>query len=164
MDATQATTVGALTKQDITALRTADRVSFHHNAGKGSVIRGTKEVKNAGPWEERERTYEIACEGSVRVYKDGDVTARNAQCFAMNHSGQFSDTWQTVVSAMRPGDVVLLEWVGSDNNGYLNGVQGQPLYHDRLYLLIRREGKRPLKFHVEDSICPNNTARMIRPV
>ena len=58
--------------------------------------------------------------------------------------------------------MLALEWIGADNNGYLNGSEGA-LYHDRVKLIVHRTGaKARLVFTLTDSICPDNSARMIR--
>lgn len=156
------TTKAGISKMDLKALREADRVCFFHQEGKG-LIRAVKTVKDKGPYDDRERTYEISTESRVRVYKS-DLGSREmqdaARCFAMVYSWQPSE-WATIASLLKEGDVLILEWVGTDNNGYLDR-QGEKLHHDRLRLLVKREGKRDMLFHVDDSICADNTARMVR--
>lgn len=165
MSETTEVRIGTLNRQDIKALQQADDVSFHRCKGKGKIV-ASKNVKNAGPFEENRKHYEIAVEDSVHIHGKGWDCLRNdnAECFAMRHGSNYSDEWQTVVSCLKPGDVVSLRWVGNDNNGYLDKAQsdGRSLHHDRLYLCVKREGKRNMVFHIEDSICPNNSARMIR--
>lgn len=163
---TETATVTGLNKVDIQALRQADRISFHRHNGESSVV-CTKEMRRAGPFEERERKHEIPCQDTIRAYNgpDGDYQdARAAQCFEMIHSAQVSETWRTIAGLVRAGDEIELEWIANDANGYLKSAtsEGRQLYHDKLYLHIRRGGRRALSFYLDDSICPNNTARMIR--
>lgn len=153
--------IGTLTKLDIRAMRDADSVSFHYHAGE-SHVSCSKRVKDAGPFDERERRYDIICTSDVTVYRDDNREDRHAAaCFAMIHSSQYSEEWQTLVSCLKPGDVLSMRWVAADNNGYLKSAAGEKLYHDRLYVKVKRDTRR-LSFHVDDSVCPNNSARMVR--
>jgi hypothetical protein len=164
--------IGTISKIDIQAMKLADTVSFHRVNGKNTIV-ATKRVPKPKAFEDTERRHEIEVDGHVDHFRgDGEYALpydtiehihKFASCFDMIHSSQYSDEWQTIVSILRPGDVISLVWQGADNNGYLNNAQGQRLYPDKLYLKVKRDGKRDMSFYLTDSICPNNTARMIRP-
>jgi hypothetical protein len=183
-DTTNATELDlALTRDHIKGLRTADRVCFDHVPGGGGAgefrtgLRAIKTVK--GPWRE-EITLQVPAMSSVHVHSDLlDYDTRNganARCFEMLY-GTYNEEWQTIAGLLKPGDVLELRWVGNDSNGYLkratvteaekDGIcgpgHGQGLRHDKLYVHIRRGGKRKYSFYLADSICPDNTARMIKP-
>ncbi len=175
-------TIYSLTKNDVKALRTADRVCFDHftvqkpNSGRQSGIRCIK--VGSAPWRE-EVTFYVNAKSSVYLHGDGiDYDVRNgktATCFDMIHSPQCSEEWKTIVSLLREGDEIELRWMGCDQNGYLNRATvtdsdndgsaglGMKLCHDKLYLHVRRGGKRKYSFYLSDSVCPDNSARMIRP-
>lgn len=153
------------------------------------VIAASKRVRDPGPFDEREKTHRIeGLTSRVTIHEDprpwGD---RNYQhCFAMIHGAQHSLEWQTVAGFLKAGDIVELVWVGADDNGYLRsavttdtkrdgeasdfGVHnvGCRLYHDKLYLTVRRRSggkaaEKRYQFWVNDNISPDNSARMIRP-
>ncbi len=158
--------IGTLNKMDIKALQQCDTVSFHRirtGSRMDNLIAATKRLKNNGPFDDRERKHTITCTATIRVFKNDDVFASSSQdatCFACIVTAQYCEEWQSIVSILKAGDTVSLEWVGGDNNCYMNR-QTEKLYHDRLFLCIKRKDKK-MKFHVCNSICPNNTARMIR--
>lgn len=169
MNATE-TAVNGLTALDIKALRTADRVSFHHLHGDphGSIV-ATKRVNNAGPFEDRERDHRMTCCVTFSGrFEDSRVDRHNCDCFAMVYA--YSEVWQTIAAFLRTGDEILLEWYADGQcNGYCEKAivqdgpgAGMRLHADVLYLKVMRKGKR-YSFYLDASICPNNTARMIRP-
>lgn len=172
----------ALTKCDLKALRQADRICFDHgapNPGEG-VVRAVKCGK--APFRQ-EATHSIPVRSSVFLH-GADANAAYVhrgdasdfcRCFVMVFSPCYDQEWQTVVSLLRAGDELSLRWIGADNNGYVGRARvterdeschdaglGERLYHDRLYLKVRRAGKEKYSFYLADSACPNNSARMIR--
>ena len=158
-------TVG-LTSDDVKALRQADQVSFHFHQDQGSIV-ATKRVKNPGPFGERERRHEFNVSSSF----SGNKGSKPRQCFAMEHGASYSETWQTIAQSLKAGDEVTLHWsADGERTGYLEGAKvsqdntcaaGMELHADALYLQVRRGDKR-LSFFLSVSICPDNTARMIR--
>lgn len=162
MESTLETTaaIGTLTKDDLKALRQADRLCFDRDRDGTSGIRCIKLVRNAGPFGEKERTVDVLCEATMH----GQGVA-SASCFEMiyNYHGP-ECLWESIASILKVGDVLSLEWFADNNNGYIDRAltSGEKIHRDELYIRIRR-GEKKLRFHLATSICPNNTARMIRP-
>lgn len=164
-----------ITKMDIAALKKADRVSFDHTSGKG-VIRCTKRGKP--PYGDETSVEISAVSSSVYVYGTDDNTPSKtdtARCFTMIYAS--SPILQTIISLLKEGDRIMLDWRGSDNNGYVKASRitnetesdsvgpwniGEKIYHDKLYIVIIRKGKTKYTLYMDDSICPMNSARMIQ--
>ena len=160
-----------ISADDVKAMRTADTISFHFNRSEGSTIRATKRVKNPGPFGDRERQHEIKCgthfmgkhESGLRVATD------NASCFEMIMSAEHSEHWQTVAGFLKAGDILRLHWYADAmSNGYVEDsvtnnevARGYRLHADALYLKVTR-GEKRYAFLLDVSVCPSNTARMIR--
>jgi len=165
--------LGLLTRDDLKALRSSDSICLDHDEpGKGAI----RCIKREGaPWYSS-REHSIACGSFLRLYGEGEQTddcRKRARCCAHVSGSKYAEhthTW-TALSFLRAGDVVSLEFVGGDHNQYIKSARtgegleytppGEKLYHDVAYLRVKR-GKRVLVFFMAWSICPNNTARMIR--
>lgn len=157
--------VDQLTAEDIAALRMAESVTFHHYDGQSVIrvqIRGHGEPVIFTARQQRlfpkpgtfdsERMREIACDHSINSYQ-GIREPRTTQCF----TGFLSlppAHWHTIAGSLRKGETIELQWVGSNNNQYEDDAG---LHHDALYL---KAGQRV--YLVDTSVCPDNTARMIR--
>ena len=162
---------GQLTKTDLDALRRANMASFHWDAtfedltwkGEGHISL-TRRLPNAGPLDEQERTHRIQAKGSLKDYCDKD-RARDwgkVHCFTMEHTCSMSPEWQTVVAIAKVGDRLEMQWTkDAYNSGYARDADGVPLHFDRMALIVVR-GERRFLFNLQVSLCPSNTARMIR--
>lgn len=149
-----------LTADDVKALRKADTVSFHTNED-GTFIRAsfkddvvTKTNADLFPVRNnraRERQIVIDHESYDAFY-----------AFAMVHTAQYSRTFQSIARLLRKGDFIALRW-GKDSNTN-ETLRKAGLHADQLDVVIYRgkAGTDPLVFTVETSVCPDNTARMIR--
>jgi hypothetical protein len=78
----------------------------------------------------------------------------------------FDETWQTIVSLLRPGDCIKLCWL---RDGYSNDYLRKASVHaDRLDVVVERKGSKPnsrlrrMRFMLSVQCCEDNTARMIR--
>lgn len=158
-----------LSALDIKALRQADRVSFHHFQGNGSII-CTRLIRNYGPYDDRERRYEFNVQSSFSgKMNDELIDPASVCCFEMIHTCHCSEEWQTVLHFLRAGDEITLHWSadGSANeyvrNSYIRDGHGagEKLHADMLTLKVKRGDKR-LAFLLDVCFCPDNTARMIR--
>lgn len=165
----------ALTADDITALREADTVTFHHGPENSRYVatcirahmrggyssepriwsaREQRLFNEADRSGDRERTI-MPARSSVRAY--GQVIGDRAVAF---HSvSPARDTWQTIVGLLRKGDTLWVEWVADNNNQNHEAVN---FHSDELILHVLR-GDRGFAFKVAVSVGPHNTARMIRP-
>jgi hypothetical protein len=90
------------------------------------------------------------------------------RCFEWVSSAQYSEEWRTIVRILRSGDALELVWIGDAlANGYLKNGEGVRLHADRLALQFTRpraKGPQLWSFNVGESICPDNSARMIRGI
>lgn len=178
------TTLAALTRDDITAIRAADTVSFHHGPNYGPKIRlslgggysdqpriYTAREQRLYPQQDGDRTRELRVASSMSGYaEEGFGMWRgqdfpNATGFHMIHSPRYNDEWQTVVSLLRTDDVLTMVWSADNNTGTARDFG---LHIDELRLRIDRNGGAPaekgstLTFLLTVSMCRDNSARMIR--
>lgn len=154
-------------KDDLKALRNADTVCFRGSED-GFTIECIK--KERDEFGEKERRRNIPVLGSIYNGWDRDggrargEVMRNA--FAMFSSAQYTENWRTVVSLLRVGDELRLEFRTDEaTNGY---VKDANLHADELYLRVARTvGSSPreqrMYFLLDTSITPSNSARMCRP-
>lgn len=66
---------------------------------------------------------------------------------------------KTVIGHMREGDNIKLMWRRSNQTDYLNNAG---LFKDELFLIIERKD-RYYQYFIQDSVTPNNSARMTNP-
>lgn len=164
-----------LSKNDIKALKQADRVALFHlrttdfRKGEG-LVRCIKDISNPGPFGPREKEHEVP----VVSFISSVAEPATVKAFELIHVSQYNQEWQTIVGLLRAGDEIELHW-SADNfaNGYVEaadvvrdcgagGHVGKQLHADALHLKVCRNGKQKYSFLLEVSICPNNTARMIQ--
>lgn len=169
-----ATATRTLTADDVKALRAADSVTFFYkpNADRAGEIVCRKTVRNADPFGERERRWTVTTGSEFRGKHAGGapIGPDTATCCESVTSAQYDEVWQTVAAMLKAGDELSLRW-GADGfrNGYLESAvirpgehcAGESLHVDSLEIVIRRNGK-TLVFLLDVSVCPNNTARMVR--
>ncbi len=167
--------VGVVSVTHMKALRQCNKVSFHHANG-GARIVCTKEVKSSGPYEDREKSCEFRVQSRVYCYAPNDFgtdVTKTARCFAMTHNYDHSpNSFGALLGLLRAGDELRLYWCGDGlANGYLRGVtnvttdhgQYSTLHGDYLEATIHRNGEHKYTVRLETSLCPDNTARMVRP-
>ena len=164
-----------LTKEDIKALRTCDRVVVQLGTSTATV-RCIKEVKtingftSSDPYTTAE--YEILTQGHIgKEWIGSGATYRTASCFL---SCTTFGAWGLLVKSLRVGDRIVFE-ARENGNGYIKGVSSgktsdidnnitfDSLHYDEMCLTIYRKGKLfAEKVVFEHSICPNNSARMLQ--
>ena len=159
-----------LTKEDIKALRTCDRVVVQIGTSTATV-RCIKEVKpidgftSSDPYTTLQAEYEILTQGTI------SKRYRTASCFL---SFTTFGAWGLLVKSLRTGDRIVFE-ARENGNGYINGVLSgktsdidnnidfTSLHYDEMCLTIYRKGKVFADRVVFDhSICPSNSARMLQ--
>jgi len=159
-----------LTKEDIKALRTCDRVVVKIDKDI-TTVRCIKEVKtidgftSSDPYTTLQAEYEILTQGTI------SKRYRTASCFL-----SFTDfgAWGLLVKSLRTGDRIVFT-ARENGNGYINGVSSgktsdidnnidfTSLHYDEMCLTIYRKGKVFAdKVVFEHSICPCNSARMLQ--
>ena len=149
-------TVPGLTADDVKALRSATMVAFDHKRDNEHQLRAIIEQRN-GAFETRGEL-PIPAHSHIETYGDNDYD-RYHSGYALIQSAQFNDQWRTVAKTLRAGDTVSMEW-RANSNGY---TRDAGLYLDELVVHVYRDSKRVGSYMLVVSICPDNTARMIRP-
>lgn len=162
---TQATIIEGLTRDDITALRKADTISFVLSPATSYIACSF----NGADGKEQSRR-EINVEHHLATY-DNEKGARKplaevAVCHYFMATSKNDELWQTIASVLRTGDCVSLLWLRSAmTNNYMREAG---LFGDRLDLLVERKNNKPgsrtkrLRFTLATQCCQDNTARMIR--
>jgi hypothetical protein len=166
-----------LTKLDIKALKHSTSICFDWNDNT-SQIRANRDAAHSETG--FDQTHFIPCDVEFEIYSEkpgmlySHVTEKPRHCFGWVSSPEFDYAWMTILESLRENDSIRLKWVSCGNN-YLYGAtttvkddnggyiaQGEKLYHDRLdVVVLRANGKKSL-YHLEDSTCPDNSARMIK--
>ena len=155
-------------KLDLQAIRQCDRVCFYHDGESDSdegriVLR--KEIENPGPFDPKERDYDLTgLTSRVHDYRepcDGRPDAYS--CFASISSSRYSDSvWHSIAAFVKVGDTFRLCWQ-ADGNSH---TKAHGLHLDELTLIVERhrggKGTESYPFIVDTSCSPDNTARMIR--
>jgi len=171
---TETTETTGLSTADIKALRTADEVHARHSKGQSqleAILR--KREKNSVFENDGELRRVILTQTHMIHYRSAlsEDHSQQPYCFAFSIGGKYDEQWKTIVSLLRAGDELELEWVSSNSNGYMkaaHGVYGESRYEfdgllqDILRLRVYRKGTRKYLFHVHNCVCPDNSARMIR--
>ena len=158
-------TPNPITAQQIRALKGAQRMCFITRGGR-TYIRAIREVEMHGF--KTEADCEIDCHMQSTIY-GGDQTGHYqhrhdiTNAFAYLGVCKYDPCWQTTIKHLKVGDSLTLRWTADNNTGTLIDAG---LHCDTLELLVRRTSKTGKHFiftyHIDTSICPDNTARMIR--
>lgn len=172
-----------LSADDITALRTADSVTFHLNIGFDSrYYSGIRCIERDFTGEPRiysakeQRVFPVADGLERRRHitvpmntaggydeRGGSYAAGNgSQCFEMLSSSKYSDTWQTIAGLLKIGDEIRLKWTADYGSSPVTREAG--VHVDQLLLMVQRANGSRLHFIVRQSTCRDNTARMCRLV
>jgi len=150
----------ALTKIDVAAMKKADRIVFRHYRGE-SQIEAIKEADERNPFEQ---VRIVACSAKFVDYSDRKVFGPALDTFTgfeMKMHPGYDEEWLTIVSLLREGDELTLVW--KRDAGSCQNFKDAGLHGDSLSLAVKR-GEKTLTFFIESSVCPDNTARMIKSV
>ena len=139
-----------LTAPLLRQIRTADSVVFRHKFHR-DTIELTHKLR---PSDDKSLT--ILEAGIIETYSIPFDSA-----FSMIGSAQFSESWRTIATMLRAGDEIRLEWLPDyHSNDYARMVG---LHVDVVRLDVRRKDNR-LTFDLNQSVCPDNSARMMQGV
>ena len=158
----------------LAALRKADKVCFFHRpkpdaSGETSYIDCGKKNKRSpiDPFAPDETHVIIPVDCRLREYTRGDdkipfdSDAWNA--FEWIGFAQSHEEWLTIVSLLRVGDKLTLHWQRGAWTTESMKNASPAFYGDSVSLIVER-AKATLQFHIDMSVCENNSARMIRRV
>ena len=157
-----------ITRDDIKAMRKADRVHFHTYQGRSWLV---TELENYG----RSRIY---TEAEQRLFPDinkycGErsreipVATQRLEDYSGREGGYHAfaswcpiEIWLTIVAALRPGDSLGFYWVASNNSDNLTKVG---YHHDQLRLVASdADRKNNRTWIIADQVGPDNSARMVQ--
>lgn len=162
MQTTTETRLGTLTKKDLTILRKAAGVSFHHLYGRSS-IKVELVGKKAGVTVKGEYDIQTGAEfwGGFQGSMSEQDLREGATCFASVM--RTDECWQTIVSLLRPDDVLTLVW--HSDTGLICEKHNHGRYTDELTLqVIRKPGPRATAFFFRVTYLTTwVNSRMIRP-
>jgi hypothetical protein len=167
-----------LSADDITALRMADSITFHHGPPNARYVATCVRAHLSGGFSDepriwtareqrlfpsgdtgggRDRLREVTPERSTVTGYDWPAgTFPDAQAFHMMHS--ITPEWATIASLLRAGDTLRVSWRADNNN---ENHTGAGFHQDELRLSVHR-GARVMNFLITKSVGPDNSARMIR--
>lgn len=169
-----------LTRQDINALRQADRVLFFHDRPdkrkdgyEGQIVctkRRSVEYREAHPFDDDDSRYSIPVAKSEiytysHDYERRDDILRNVSGYVYSMNSHWSDSHLNTIWALaKPGDIFRLQW---NYNGGSDSTKDGGLVMDQLFLKIYRPAKgkgkdKTLVFFVDEQTGKDNSARMLR--
>ena len=168
------TTVVGLDAIQLAALRKADKVCFFHRpkpdaTGETSYIDcGKRNHPNTSDPFARDETHVIIpVDCRLREYTQGADKIPFASdawnAFEWIGYAQSHDEWRTIVALLRVGDKLTLHWQRGAWTTESMANASPAFYGDSLSLIVER-AKATFHFHIDMSVCENNTARMIRKV
>jgi hypothetical protein len=155
-----------ITRTDIAAIKACDKagdhVYFQHQAANKNssfivcVKRGPeRSPRNPFPVD---RHHYIPCNVIVRVYGNGaGYGGTSPDTFNAYACPARSDMLMTLASFLKAGDVLALEWIGSNNNEVMTKAG---LVRDDLHVLVQR-GERRFDFFMVSHSC-EPVARMVK--
>ncbi len=154
-----------LSAMDLKTLKTADQIVFVTKKD-AAYIRCIKNATKQDAWDTAQQTRCIPVESFGAT-----------EASYMYHSPQYTDTWQTVLCHLKADDILTLRWEKDyHTNGYMESARcdgtrkdkyGEEeiayagLHGDALRLQVDRKDKR-FVYHLGASLCPDNSARMIK--
>jgi hypothetical protein len=156
--------MAALTKTDIAAIRKADQISIHLNERNpaGRVVLIKRKKYNAAPFE-TDQEYPLDSEVRLETTRGRDALERGAAtCFELVYIYHNQNTpVSSILKTLRAGDEIAFCFHPDyHTNGY---VADAGLHADSLLLRVNRNGKY-FTYELENQVCPDNSARMIRGV
>lgn len=164
-----------LTAVDIKAMKNADYVQFCTDQEKGGRIIANLDPEHSATGFHESRTIAVdASVGSHPAYINRDASDELDKREATDVDGRecyvslsnYSGTLESLLTLVRTGDKLQLEWSA---DGQCNSYAAKAGLHvDTLRVRILRYRKRTgdyecfITLHLDQSVCADNTARMIR--
>jgi len=143
-----------LTKMDINAMKKADDLVFRCN---GSGLTDIEAIKRPD-WKEKERDPFVQDRRHVIEGVDTEIP-KCRKGFSMVGCHQFCEITTSIIGTLRAGDRIVIVW---NEDGYRNDyTKNAGLHVDTLLIRIYRKELRKYVFMVSQSICEDNSARMI---
>jgi hypothetical protein len=150
-----------ITRTDIAAIKQADRVYFQHQAlDNSSFIVCEKRGGEATPSKPFPSDIHrvIPCNVLVRVYGgETGYSCSSPDTFSAYAYPARTDMLMTLAAFLKAGDVLTLEWTGSNNNEVMRQAG---LVRDDLHVLVARGDKNFQFFMASHSCSPS--ARMVK--
>jgi len=156
-----------LNKDDIKSIRQADYVVLFYSPDKTQGaewgIRVGKRAKTGGIWNDHgptDVTRTIVADAhncDVKSHRRHADEVRS--CVAVLNIYDFEVFPTCVLKQLRAGDEIGVLFVGNNDNGYLEAAD---LHHDEAWLRIVRNDKVVGQYMLDDSVCANNSARIVR--
>jgi hypothetical protein len=149
----------ALTKNDIEALKQASVITFHQYQGR-SYVRCVKKIRDK-VFGESEQEYEIDCEGALGYAEYWASGNQGFYAYYYEGCAKQDSALQTIISLLRPDYSLRLIW---NADGWRNQyAEEADLHVDALILQVCKPDGKFYCFNVGFSVCPMNSARMIKP-
>ena len=151
-----------LTKMDISAVRKADNLAVNLYEG-NQMVRAIKRfpATDSNPFA-HDVEHRIAAPVVLRTGWRQEAGS-NVHCFELLYMYQDQKTPTTcVLNTLRVGDGV--KFVFHADYHRTPGLAESPFHADTLLLEVYRADKLHAKFELHTSICPDNTARMVKGV
>lgn len=136
----------------------AREIVFFHREGTGTIRLLDKDSRPA-PNDLQYWEAEYGLASQIRNYErygwDANLEAPE-RTYAFEMDGQ--ETLNTLRNVLKKGDEIKLRWIAGNDNGYTRAAF---LHLDELRLQIQR-GARNFEVMLAVSVCPDNSARMVR--
>ncbi len=150
-----------ITKQDIAALKTADRLVIRYIRDTDiSRIECIKDASESNPWEQ---VHVVPVMITSSAYND-EYTNEVASAFLMLWATRYDNPLRTILDTLKAGDVLAIQFNADNNNGYLKEAY---LHADECRLTVIRPGEEAAKdkkwyYLLACGVCADNTARMCK--
>ncbi len=147
-----------LTKEYLKALKQAETICFRLTNGK-HTIEASKKVSD-GIYGDHTVNADLEVDGRITDY--GKNGGEISEAFGYIGSAKFCPEIQTLISFLRAGDQLKLEWIANNDSEVLTKAG---FCQDELKLLVTRESKTGkvsvLTFHIDSQVSPIDSSSRI---
>ncbi len=127
-----------LTADDIKSLRGSEDISFHKFEGDSSTTLLLRRTVGKGQFQ---TVAEVQLSAATRITDYSPIEGpRVERDYVCHSSSVWASAWQTAVSVLKAGDVLLIEWVRGNDSPAMTEAGATA---DELRLQVIRPGKRP---------------------